>query len=101
VRENRADAEKRKAMDEFSTESTASTGIGHDLGHRGYSPAVHEEPRRQWSGGPITAASPLTCIECSRPWLDGRERWRLKVTEDTSRETVPYCHACWSREFED
>lgn len=41
----------------------------------------------------------LRCIECHRPWLDPVERWRLKVTDDTPPETVPYCARCASREF--
>lgn len=43
----------------------------------------------------------LTCIECRRPWLVRRERWRLKVLDDASRETVPYCPECASREFDE
>lgn len=41
----------------------------------------------------------LHCIECRRPWLDPAERWRLKVTDDSPPETVPYCARCASREF--
>ena len=86
-------------MDEFSTESPVSTGDGHALGYRGYSPAVHEEEPR--SSRAVAQTHPITCIECRRPWLIGSERWRLKVTEDEQRETVPYCTTCWSREFGD
>jgi hypothetical protein len=43
----------------------------------------------------------LACIECRRPWLRGNERWRLKVTDDSPRETVPYCSECAAREFGD
>lgn len=42
---------------------------------------------------------PLVCIECRRPWLDGRERWQLKLTDDPTPEAVPYCAACGEREF--
>ena len=41
----------------------------------------------------------LHCIECHRPWLDATERWRLKVTDESPPETVPYCARCASREF--
>ncbi len=41
----------------------------------------------------------LHCIECHRPWLDPAERWRLKVTDDSPAETVPYCARCATREF--
>ena len=41
----------------------------------------------------------LHCIECRRPWLDPSERWRLKVTDDSPPETVPYCARCATREF--
>lgn len=88
-------------MKRFSTESTASTGGGHRAHHRGYSPAVHEHPPAELKGQAVMEALTLTCIECRRPWRNGRERWRLKVTEDALPETVPYCVACWSREFGD
>ena len=51
---------------------------------------------------PLTAATgtrQLVCIECRRPWLEPRERWRLKVTDDHPPETVPYCPDCATREF--
>jgi hypothetical protein len=41
----------------------------------------------------------LSCIECLRPWLVPSERWRLKVTDELQRETVPYCPECAQREF--
>jgi hypothetical protein len=43
----------------------------------------------------------LTCIECGRPWLVAPERWRLKVTDEEPRETVPYCPDCAHREFDE
>ena len=46
-----------------------------------------------------STAGVLHCIECRRPWLDPDERWRLKVTDDSPPETVPYCARCASREF--
>jgi hypothetical protein len=45
------------------------------------------------------AVTPIVCIECRRPWLVGSERWRLKVLEEESPETVPYCPECAEREF--
>jgi hypothetical protein len=45
------------------------------------------------------ATMPIVCIECRRPWLTDGERWRLKVTEDSPPETVPYCPNCARREF--
>lgn len=48
---------------------------------------------------PQVKGTELSCIECRRPWLDGAERWRLKVTDDEPRETVPYCPGCAAREF--
>ena len=52
-----------------------------------------------YDGGSLGAA--ITCNECSRPWLVGAERWRLKVTDDEQPETVPYCPGCATREFGD
>jgi len=46
-----------------------------------------------------TTTDLLTCIECRRPWLDPAERWRLKVTDDSPPEAVPYCARCADREF--
>jgi hypothetical protein len=43
--------------------------------------------------------APLACIECLRPWLDGAERWHLKLTDDPVPEAVPYCPECERREF--
>jgi hypothetical protein len=45
------------------------------------------------------ATAPIICIECRRPWLTESERWRLKVTDDSVPETVPYCPDCATREF--
>ena len=44
-------------------------------------------------------ARPLACIECRRQWIVASERWRLKVTDDEPRESVPYCPDCATREF--
>ena len=55
---------------------------------------VNEAPRSA-----VTVASPLVCIECRRPWLIGRERWRMKVDDGEPRETVSYCPDCAAREF--
>jgi hypothetical protein len=41
----------------------------------------------------------LVCVECSRLWLHGDERWRLKISSDDPPETVPYCPECARREF--
>ena len=49
--------------------------------------------------GAAATAAPLSCIECLRPWLDGTERWHLKLTDDLVPETVPYCPECERREF--
>ena len=43
--------------------------------------------------------SQLICVECSRPWIDRRERWRLKVSSDDPPATVPYCPECARKEF--
>ena len=49
---------------------------------------------------PVTQiVAPPTCIECARPWLQDAERWRLKVLEGTTPETVLYCPECHEREF--
>lgn len=56
------------------------------------------EEHRQ-APGAATAVTPIRCIECSRPWLDPVERWRLKVLDDPEPETVPYCPGCAMREF--
>jgi hypothetical protein len=42
----------------------------------------------------------LTCQECTRPWLDERERWRLYVDADEPGCAVPYCPDCAAREFD-
>jgi hypothetical protein len=44
-------------------------------------------------------ARTLTCIECCRPWFVASERWRLKLTDEEPRESVPYCPNCATREF--
>jgi hypothetical protein len=49
--------------------------------------------------GSQTRVETLHCIECHRPWRDPAERWRLKVTDDSPPETVPYCARCATREF--
>jgi RNase P subunit RPR2 len=46
------------------------------------------------------AVQALVCQECRRPWLDGAERWRVYVTDDLERLTVPYCPECAHREFD-
>jgi hypothetical protein len=45
--------------------------------------------------------TPISCIECRRPWLAADERWSLKllVQDDAEPETVPYCPGCHEREF--
>ena len=86
-------------MDGFSTESTASTGVGHGGGERGYSRAVHEAAGSEERGVSLVLLPALVCVECSRQWLHASERWRLKVTDDAQPETVPYCPACHAREF--
>jgi hypothetical protein len=40
------------------------------------------------------------CQECSRVWLDPRERWRVYLTDDDPAEPVPYCPDCAHREFD-
>jgi hypothetical protein len=49
----------------------------------------------------LVVRSSLTCIECGRAWLLGRERWRLKVLDENPPETVPYCPDCAQREFDE
>jgi hypothetical protein len=87
-------------MDGFSPESTASTGVGHGGGRRGYWRAVHEVAGSEAHSNSLVMLPPLACIECNRPWLVSSERWRLKVTDDVQPETVPYCPGCHTREFE-
>ena len=48
---------------------------------------------------PRKQARPFACIECHGLWLDPGERWRLKITDERPRETVPYCPQCATREF--
>jgi hypothetical protein len=42
----------------------------------------------------------FVCQECRRPWLDPHERWRLYLDDEEPAQTVPYCPACASREFD-
>ncbi len=51
------------------------------------------------SGSAPTRVEPLSCIECGRRWLDGRERWRIYVLDEDPPEAVPYCPDCARREF--
>jgi len=51
---------------------------------------------------PLKSASTrplLTCVECGRPWLEPRERWRLRATDDEPPELGAYCPECDRREF--
>lgn len=48
-----------------------------------------------------TFAARIACIECARRWIVPSERWRLKITDDEPRQTVPYCPDCARREFEE
>ena len=48
----------------------------------------------------VVAEHPLRCEECRRPWLDGRERWRLYLDTEEPVHAVPYCPDCASREFD-
>lgn len=43
----------------------------------------------------------LVCVECSRAWLDPRERWRLYVIEEDEPLTLPYCPDCAGAEFDE
>ena len=56
--------------------------------------------RTGMDGQQVVHEHPLVCIECSRPWVDPKERWRLYLTDDESPEAVPYCPACASYEFD-
>jgi hypothetical protein len=42
----------------------------------------------------------LFCVECRRPWLDPRERWRVYLDLDEPAHGVPYCADCAVREFD-
>jgi len=42
----------------------------------------------------------LSCLECSRSWVDVPERWRLYVTADTPPQLLLYCPHCARREFD-
>lgn len=48
----------------------------------------------------VLAPPVMTCQECERPWLDGRERWRVYVDLDEPGRAVPYCPDCAAREFD-
>jgi hypothetical protein len=86
-------------MDEFgvireTTEDVLLRTVDHEVELMLAAPRTHQPS----TTGPSTAGV-LHCIECRRPWLDSDERWRLKVTDDSPPETVPYCARCASREF--
>jgi len=71
---------------------------------REYTHRSHQHERRSSPviGNSLQTSSPptrLLCVECQRPWLDGAQRWRLKITDDEPAETVPYCPDCATREF--
>jgi hypothetical protein len=53
------------------------------------------------SDDPTTLTQSPACLECRREWFDAKERWRLFVTSDDPAETLLYCPACASREFDD
>jgi hypothetical protein len=91
-------AEKDRVLNRFSTTSTESTGIGQGARGGGYSSAKDGAAAKP-SGHHSLTTTTLACIECLRPWLVDSERWRLKVTDDEQRETVPYCPDCAAREF--
>jgi hypothetical protein len=61
----------------------------------------HEGDAMPGSRETLSPSIHLTCIECGRPWLLAPERWRLKVTAEDPRETVPYCPDCAHREFDE
>jgi hypothetical protein len=42
----------------------------------------------------------LACQECRSPWLDGRKRWRLYLTDDAPPVALVYCPVCARREFD-
>jgi hypothetical protein len=56
-------------------------------------------PRNQADTDTAFATALIVCIECGRLWETASERWRLKITDDTVPETVPYCPDCATREF--
>ena len=47
-----------------------------------------------------TTDAVLSCLECSRSWVDLSERWRLYVTAATPAELLLYCPLCAHREFD-
>jgi hypothetical protein len=49
--------------------------------------------------GTTLVTTTIVCVECQRPWVTKRERWRLMLTCDPVPETVPYCPDCAKREF--
>ena len=48
----------------------------------------------------LAQATTLTCIECTREWLDQGERWRIYLTMDAQPEPVLYCADCAAFEFD-
>jgi len=55
---------------------------------------IEREPQK------VTQVTPLTCIECTREWLDQGERWRIYITMDEQPEPVLYCADCAAYEFD-
>jgi hypothetical protein len=52
----------------------------------------------------VPVAKTLSCVECRRAWLAGRERWSVYLIEsgdDMPPLTVPFCPACALRLFGD
>jgi len=52
------------------------------------------------SARPVTDAR-MTCIECRRPWVSEKERWRLFLTDENPPTLLMYCPHCAEREFDD
>jgi hypothetical protein len=48
----------------------------------------------------LAPPGPMTCIECRRPWLDEKERWRMYQTDEPEPEVGLYCAICASYEFD-
>lgn len=42
----------------------------------------------------------IVCQECSCPWLDPNERWRVYLDDEEPANAVPYCPVCAHREFD-
>jgi hypothetical protein len=55
-------------------------------------------PRLRELGEPITI-TPLTCVECGRPWFDPDERWRSRL--DVDDKAWLFCPDCDEEEFGD